>query len=291
MNEKQVIDCSIDFIRKANCLPTTKQLAQVLGVSEAEIDKFKQENADYAEFVKIRKRFTGSDDKRKKGFGDFEAFYKWYVAQGDKCYYCGTTQKELNRLFDDELVSSSKFGATLHIERVICFQAKSQIKLTMKTKVKFVSITLKVALLGMMAFAFAGCGEGKEEWYSKLPPDEFWQLADKCWLKNVKQDCQTLIDNGLPSLKQCAADNICIIMGGIYENAENHKQALEYYNKGCEFGENNGSSCNSAGILYVKGLGVRQDRSIAKEYFGKACDFGDKNGCSNYKRLNEQGVK
>ena len=117
MNEKQVIDCSIDFIRRANCLPTTKQLAQVLGVSEAEIDKFKQENAAYAEFVKIRKRFTGSDDKRKKGFGDFEAFYKWYVAQGDKCYYCGTTQKELDRLFDDELVSSSKFGATLHIER------------------------------------------------------------------------------------------------------------------------------------------------------------------------------
>ena len=117
MNEKQVIDCSIDFIRSSNCLPTTKQVAQALGVSEAEIDKFKQENATYAEFVKIRKRFTGSDDKRKKGFGDFESFYKWYVAQGDKCYYCDSSQKELDRLFDDELVSSKKFGATLHIER------------------------------------------------------------------------------------------------------------------------------------------------------------------------------
>lgn len=117
MDEKQVVDCNIDFIRSSNCLPTTKQLAQALGASEAEIDKFKQENATYAEFIKVRKRFTSSDEKRKKGFGSFEAFYKWYAVQGNKCYYCHSTQKELDRLFDDELVSSKKFGATLHIER------------------------------------------------------------------------------------------------------------------------------------------------------------------------------
>ena len=32
----------------------------------------------------------------------------------------------------------------------------------MKTKIKFVSMTLKVALLGMMAFAFVACSGSKE---------------------------------------------------------------------------------------------------------------------------------
>lgn len=117
MNEQKVIDCIIDFIDKSNCLPTTNQLAKALGVSASQIDTFKQENAKYAEFVKIRTRFTSSDSERKNGFGSFKAFYEWFLAQKDRCYYCGTSQKELDRLFADELVSSKKFGATLHIER------------------------------------------------------------------------------------------------------------------------------------------------------------------------------
>ncbi len=117
MNEQKVIDCIIDFIDKSNCLPTTNQLAKALGVSIAEIDIFKQENAKYAEFVKIRTRFTSSDSERKDGFGSFKAFYEWFLAQKDKCHYCGTSQDELKRLFDKGAISSKKFSATLHIER------------------------------------------------------------------------------------------------------------------------------------------------------------------------------
>ncbi len=117
--EKKIIDYALECIEAENCLPTTKQTAGKLGVDEKEIEQFKRENAKYAEFVKLRKRFTSFDNERKKGFGGFKAFYEWYITQEPKCHYCGTTQGELKRLFDDELVLSSKFNATLHIEQKI----------------------------------------------------------------------------------------------------------------------------------------------------------------------------
>ena len=59
-----------------------------------------------------------SNTERKKGFGSFKAFYNHLFSNGRaKCYYCGTTQDELNHLFGKELIKSSKFTATLHIEQ------------------------------------------------------------------------------------------------------------------------------------------------------------------------------
>ena len=49
-----------------------------------------------------------------------------------------------------------------------------------------------------------------------------------------------------------------------------------------------GVACNSLGVQYENGQGVRQNRSIAKQYFGKACDLGDQLGCNNYKEYNEK---
>ena len=113
---KKLIDYALNCIEKNNCLPTTKQSAEALGISESEVDKIKAD-AKYKDFVKLRKRFSGFDKERKDDFGGFRAFYEWYSAQEPKCYYCGATQAQLEQLFDDKLISSTKFNATLHIKQ------------------------------------------------------------------------------------------------------------------------------------------------------------------------------
>lgn len=170
----------------------------------------------------------------------------------------------------------------------------------MKNKIEVVSMTLKFALLGVMAFACVACGEGKEttnKWeYSKLSKDEFISLDKKCKDECNKNACQKLIDNGLPSVSQCD-DLTSIFVARIYESAEQYKQAFEYYKKGCGskhlLEELRAFSCVQLGLLYYqgKGKGVRQDKVAAKKYFGKACDLGEESGCNNYRILNEQGVK
>ena len=156
----------------------------------------------------------------------------------------------------------------------------------MKIKLKVVSMTLKFALLGVMACAFAIYGESKETYkafweYSKLSKDEFMPLWEKC-NKGNKNACQKLIDNGLPSVSQCD-DFSCVLIGQIYDNAKRYKQAFEYYKKGCEL--KNGGSCMCLGSLYDEGQGVRQDSAMAKKYYGEACDLGSEVGCDYYNKL------
>lgn len=169
----------------------------------------------------------------------------------------------------------------------------------MKNKIEVVSITLKFALLGVVAFAYVACGEGKETYkafweYSKLSKDEFISLDKKCKDEGNKNACQKLIDNGLPSVSQCN-DLTSIFIARIYESAEQYKQAFEYYKKGCgskhRLEELRAFSCAKLGLLYYQGKGVRQDKVAAKKYFGKACDLGEESGCNNYRILNEQGIK
>jgi len=47
--------------------------------------------------------------------------------------------------------------------------------------------------------------------------------------------------------------------------------------------EDNAFACNNLGIMYLNGLGTRQNLDKAKDYFGKACDLGIQIGCDNYK--------
>lgn len=114
MNETELIKKAIDCVDKSGVLPEIKDL-QECGVSKDEALAFKASEA-YQSLKMIRQKYT---KKRKDGFKTFASFYDWYKAQNQKCYYCGTTQGELEKLFDDELVLSSKFNATLHIEQKI----------------------------------------------------------------------------------------------------------------------------------------------------------------------------
>lgn len=112
MSEVELIKKAIDCVDKSGVLPEIKDL-QECGVSKDEALAFKASEA-YQSLKMIRQKYT---KKRKDGFKSFANFYEWYKAQNQQCHYCGTTQEELERLFDDELVSSSKFSATLHIEQ------------------------------------------------------------------------------------------------------------------------------------------------------------------------------
>ena len=57
--------------------------------------------------------------ERIDGFGGKDKFIDWYMNQGDKCYYCGITQGELNTLFEKKLIISKKFSPALQVERKI----------------------------------------------------------------------------------------------------------------------------------------------------------------------------
>ena len=50
-------------------------------------------------------------------FENFREFYIWFTNQKDECCYCQTTQENLKKLFEQNVLTSKKFNATLHIER------------------------------------------------------------------------------------------------------------------------------------------------------------------------------
>lgn len=85
-----------------------EELGELSSIEDVVIDK-----------EKIDKLFNNQyTEKRKEGFGTFEMFYTWYKEQGDRCYYCKTDSNTLNQLFNNKKLKSSKFNATLHIERL-----------------------------------------------------------------------------------------------------------------------------------------------------------------------------
>jgi len=50
-------------------------------------------------------------------FKNFKEFYTWFTSQKEKCCYCQTSQEDLKKLFEQNILTSKKFNATLHIER------------------------------------------------------------------------------------------------------------------------------------------------------------------------------
>ena len=60
---------------------------------------------------------------------------------------------------------------------------------------------------------------------------------------------------------------------------------MESYKKACNLKD--AGACNNIGYFYEYGLGVKQNRPLAKQYYGKACDLGLQLGCDNYKLFND----
>lgn len=84
-----------------------------------DVQRLNEECKEYrTDIQSIREKFN-STNERKEGFGgNFENFYIWYKKQDKKCFYCGVTAETLQSLFKSKKLSSTKFNATLHIERL-----------------------------------------------------------------------------------------------------------------------------------------------------------------------------
>ncbi|MCV3470724.1 tetratricopeptide repeat protein [Campylobacter sp. CNRCH_2015_0814] len=91
--------------------------------------------------------------------------------------------------------------------------------------------------------------------------------------------------------KACDLNNSsgCNSLGIMYANGYGVKKdnfkAVELFRKACSL--NSGGGCSNLGVMYVNGKGVRKDTSKALEYFGKACDLKSDEGCQNYARLKQ----
>jgi len=58
-------------------------------------------------------------------------------------------------------------------------------------------------------------------------------------------------------------------------------QAVRYLDRACDRGV--ASACNSIAFIYANAEGgVRQDYTEAIEYWSRACRYGDSSACSNY---------
>ena len=78
-------------------------------------------------------------------------------------------------------------------------------------------------------------------------------------------------------------------LGMMYERGLGVKQddfeAVNWYRKAAEQGDADAQAI--LGFLYLLGeRGVQVNKSLAKEWFGKACDNGDQGGCKYYGKLN-----
>ena len=77
-------------------------------------------------------------------------------------------------------------------------------------------------------------------------------------------------------------------LGMMYERGLGVKQddfkAVNWYRKAAEQGY--GGAQVMLGFSYLSGKGVQVNKSLAKEWFGKACDNGDQGGCKYYGKLN-----
>ena len=79
-----------------------------------------------------------------------------------------------------------------------------------------------------------------------------------------------------------------MMLGVMYAKGLGVKQddveAVKWYRKAAEQGY--APAQLVLGALYLSGNGVQVNKSLAKEWFGKACDNGDQNGCEYYGKLN-----
>lgn len=94
-------------------------ITKMMGIEKAELEKIKKE-PEVEILISIRNRLKNKKVYVEPKFKNNPTkVWQWYLSQGENCYYCGISQKELKELFEKGKISSEKnsFNATLHIER------------------------------------------------------------------------------------------------------------------------------------------------------------------------------
>ncbi len=87
------------------------------------------------------------------------------------------------------------------------------------------------------------------------------------------------------SASGCASASACETLGVRYITGDGVKvdgtKAAHYLEKACYAGR--ASACNSAAFVYANAEGgAKQDYTKAMKYWRMACRYGDRSGCSNY---------
>jgi TPR repeat protein len=96
---------------------------------------------------------------------------------------------------------------------------------------------------------------------------------------SVKSDSDSSFAGG------CSSASACETLGVRYITGDGVKvdgtKAAYYLEKACLSGR--ASACNSAAFIYANAEGgARQDYTKAMKYWRMACSYGDRSGCSNY---------
>lgn len=104
----------------------------------------------------------------------------------------------------------------------------------------------------------------------------------------TRGDYQTTFKFLLPLAEQGNAE-AQLMLGVMYARGIGVKQddfeAVKWYRQAAEQGYANAQAI--LGFSYLLGQsGVQVNKSLAKEWFGKACDNGDQGGCKYYGKLN-----
>ncbi|WP_112111440.1 tetratricopeptide repeat protein [Haemophilus influenzae] len=104
----------------------------------------------------------------------------------------------------------------------------------------------------------------------------------------TRGDYQTTFKFLLPLAEQGNAE-AQLMLGVMYARGIGVKQddfeAVKWYRQAAEQGYANAQAI--LGFSYLLGeRGVQVNKSLAKEWFGKACDNGNQNGCEYYGKLN-----
>lgn len=84
-------------------------------------DKFYKKTQNSLKYLKSRYNPTKRRNDNEEPFGSARKFISWYKKQEKKCFYCKTTQSNLENLFGDNKPINSKkpsFSSSLQIERL-----------------------------------------------------------------------------------------------------------------------------------------------------------------------------
>lgn len=100
------------------------EIAKKLNITRLEVSElYKRTKNECDSIQRIKNRYNSIKHRGKNDFSDFRSFYIWFNKQkkqhGDfQCFYCGTKEESLKKLFEKKALDSKKFNGTLHIERL-----------------------------------------------------------------------------------------------------------------------------------------------------------------------------
>lgn len=109
------------------------------------------------------------------------------------------------------------------------------------------------------------------------------QLIVECANYRLKS-CDELINDNMPSVKQCDVRTECEFSGWLYAQVQDYTHSLPYLQKACD--NNHIEGCNKLGFSYQRLNNYKK----AKKYYKIACEKNNMNACFNLGMLYFDGL-